>query len=328
MFWLHRWWNALRPGRVNRDIDRELAFHVAERARELGDEGLSAVEAARQARIRLGHTRVQAERVHDVNVSLRVESLVRNVRYSVRALSRTPGFTIAVVLTLALGIGANSAVFSALDVVLLRPLPFPEADRLVQLRQAQKDSPETNIAPIRLEDWNRLNRTFDAITGYYSEDVSDTSGELPVIVRRAFVAPRFHDVWGIAPALGRGFTTADYVPGGPLVALVSDRYWRDQPMEALARHPALAVADPRHSRCIDRAGERASAGVGQSGIEQKRSAARAKVRSFPVPFLQERLKPVGVDGEADFVRSGEPIDRSPPCELLRMPAVNRVDQKE
>ncbi len=228
MLWLRRWWNAIRPGRLNRDIDRELAFHVAERARELGDDALSPREAMRQAQIRFGHARVQAERVHDVNVALRLESLVRNVRHSVRALSRTPGFTIAVVLTLALGIGANSAVFSALDAVLLRPLPFPEADRLVQLRQAQKDSPETNIAPIRLEDWNRLNTTFDAITGYYTEDVSDTSGELPAIVRRAFVAPRFHEVWGIAPSLGRGFTTADHQPGGPSVALVSDRYWRDQ----------------------------------------------------------------------------------------------------
>jgi predicted permease len=133
-----------------------------------------------------------------------------------------------VVLTLALGIGANSAVFSALDAVLLRPLPFPEADRLVQLRQAQKNSPETNIAPIRLEDWNRLNTTFDAITGYFTEDVSDTSGDLPVIVRRAFVAPRFHEVWGIAPSLGRGFTSTDHQPGGPSVALVSERYWRDQ----------------------------------------------------------------------------------------------------
>ena len=228
MLWLRRWWNALRPGRVNRDIERELAFHVTERARELTDDGLNAEEAMRQANIRLGHVGVQAERVHDVNVSLLLEALVRNVRHSARALSRTPGFSLAVVLTLALGIGANTAVFSALDAVLLRPLPFPDADRSVQLRQAQKDSPETNIAPIRLEEWHRLNSTFDAITGYYTEEVSDTSGELPVMVRRAFVAPRFHEVWGIAPALGRGFTTADYRPGTASVALVSHRYWREQ----------------------------------------------------------------------------------------------------
>ena len=228
MYWIRRWWNALRPGRVTREIERELAFHLEERARELGAEGLGPEEAARQARIRLGHLQVQADRVHDVDVSVRLEMIVRNVRHSARGLWRTPGFTVAVVLTLALGIGANSAVFSALDAILLRPLPFPEADRLVQLRQALKNSPETNIAPIRLEDWHRLNNTFDAITGYYTEDVSDTSGELPVIVRRAFVSARFHEVWGIAPALGRGFTTADHQPGSARGVLVSDRYWRDQ----------------------------------------------------------------------------------------------------
>src|SRR5262245_41571067 len=227
MFWFRRWWNALRADRLNGDIERELAFHVTERARELADEGLPAQEAKRQATMRFGNTRVQAERVHDVDVSVRLETLVRNVRHSVRALSRTPGLAAAIVLTLTLGIGANSAVFSALDTVLLRPLPFPDADRLVQLRQAQRNSPETNIAPIRLEDWQRLNTTFEAITGYYTEDVSDTSGELPVIVRRAFVAPRFHEVWRIAPAIGRGFTSSDHQPGGAAVALVSDRYWRD-----------------------------------------------------------------------------------------------------
>ena len=150
MVWLRRLWNTLRPGRLNRDIARELAFHVAERTDELRGEGLGQKGAMRQARLRLGHATVQAERVHDMNVSLRLETFVRNVRHSVRALRRTPGFAIAVVLTLALGIGANSAVFSALDTVLLRPLPFPDGDRLVQLRQIQRNGTETNIAPIRL----------------------------------------------------------------------------------------------------------------------------------------------------------------------------------
>jgi len=133
-----------------------------------------------------------------------MESLLRHMRYSTRALSRTPGFTVTVVLTLALGIGANSAVFSAIDAVLLKPLPFPDGDRLMRGTQLQ-GSAETPIAPIRLEDWNRLGSAFEAITGYYTSDLSETSGDLPERLRVAMLAPRFLEVLGIVPTLGRGF---------------------------------------------------------------------------------------------------------------------------
>ncbi|HET9368915.1 MAG TPA: ABC transporter permease [Vicinamibacterales bacterium] len=230
MSWLRQLWSTFRSGRVRSDIDREVAFHLAERADDLRATGLSAADAERQARRQFGNVAAQSERVRDVHVSQWLETIVRNVRYAIRALVRAPGFTAAVVLTLALGIGANSAVFSALDAVVLRPLPFPEADRLVQIRQVQERSAETNIAPARLEDWQRLNTTFENITGYYVEDVADTSRELPEMIRRAFVSARFVDVWGVAPSLGRGFSAADHQPGGTGAAavIVSDRYWRDR----------------------------------------------------------------------------------------------------
>ena len=82
-----------------------------------------------------------------------------------RTLARTPGFTLTVLITLALGIGANTAVFSAIDAVLLRPLPFPDGDRLVRILQKNSRSTETPVAPVRLEDWNQLNSTFEGITG-------------------------------------------------------------------------------------------------------------------------------------------------------------------
>lgn len=157
-----------------------------------------------------------------------MNALLRDLRYALRQLRRSPGFTVAAVLILGLGIGANSAVFSAIDAVLLRPLPFPDADRLLRVSQTREGSAETNIAPVRLEEWNRLSSTFEAITGYYTEDASDTSGDLPERIRRAWVAPRFLDVWGIAPALGRGFTAAEHRQGGPPAVLISDRYWRNR----------------------------------------------------------------------------------------------------
>ena len=226
MSWLRRLINTFHPGRLHRDIDRELSFHIAERADQLQAQGLSAEEAARRARIQFGNPIVQRERTRDVDIAGWVDDVVRNVRYAVRTLARVPGFTTTVVLTLALGIGANTAVFSAVDAILLRPLPFPDSDRLVRILQKNSRSTETPVAPVRLEDWNQLNSTFEGITGFYTEDVSETSADLPEQLRRAYVAPRFFEVWGMTPALGRGFTEAEHQPGGPAAVVISDRYWR------------------------------------------------------------------------------------------------------
>jgi putative ABC transport system permease protein len=155
------------------------------------------------------------------------ESLLRKLRHAARALRQSPGFSLAVVLTLALGIGANSAVFSAIDAILLRPFPFPHADRLVTLGQVNPKTPQGPfVAPVRLEDWNRLNRTFQAISGYYSQDDSELSGDLPEKVTRAFVAPRFLEVWGMQPLLGRDFNAAEWHFNGTPAVLISYRFWQ------------------------------------------------------------------------------------------------------
>jgi putative ABC transport system permease protein len=132
-----------------------------------------------------------------------LSSVAADLRLAVRTLAKTPGFTATIVLTLALGIGANSAVFSAIDAVLLKPLPFPDGDQLVQLNQRSQRNANTVVAPVRLRDWDLMNSAFRAITGYYTQDVSELSGDLPEKVKQAFAAPRFLEVWGVAPALGR-----------------------------------------------------------------------------------------------------------------------------
>jgi putative ABC transport system permease protein len=153
-------------------------------------------------------------------------SIPREMREAARSLARTRAFTATVVLTLALGIGANSAVFSAIDAVLLRPLPFPDGDRLVRIEQRNPRVSQTFVAPLRLTDWSRRNSTLQSLTGYYSQNDSETSGDLPERVKRAFVAPRFLEVWGIAPELGRDFKPEEEHFGGPNVVLISDRLWR------------------------------------------------------------------------------------------------------
>jgi putative ABC transport system permease protein len=211
---------------LDRDFQQELDSHVVMLTEENIRRGMSHGEARRAALIRVGAGASMRDQHRDARGLPALETVWRDVRYALRMLSRAPGFTAMAILTLALGIGANTAVFSAIDAVLLRPLPYPDGDRLMRLYQRQENSAETNIAPIRLEDWNRLNSTFQAIMGYLIEEVSDTSGDLPEQLRRAKVAPRFLEVWGIAPVLGRGFTDAEHHAGGPSAVLISDRYWR------------------------------------------------------------------------------------------------------
>ena len=226
MAWYSRIWNVVRHDRTHREIDREFRFHVTERADELRAGGMSEGEADRNARIQFGNPAVQMGRTRDMDVAAWLDGTLRNVRLALRSLAKTPGFTATVVLTLALAIGANSAVFSAIDAVLLRPLPFPDADRLMRLDQRNPKNPEALVAPVRLVDWSQLNSTFQAISGYYTEDSSELSGELPEKTKRALVARRFLEVLGVSPALGRGFHPDEERFGGPGAVLISDRFWR------------------------------------------------------------------------------------------------------
>src|SRR5258708_7550525 len=215
MAWYQRFWNVLRPGRLQRDLERELSFHMTERAEELQAGGVNGSAAAHRARQQFGNFTAQIERTRDMDINGSLEAMMRNLRHAVRGLMKAPVFTTTVVLTLALGIGANSAVFSVIYAVLLRPLPFPNADELVKLSQSHPKIQQPFLAPIRLEEWNRLNSTLKAITGYFVEDASELSGELPEKLRRAWLAPRFLQVLGIAPALGRDFAPLEEHYGGP-----------------------------------------------------------------------------------------------------------------
>src|SRR5712692_6447185 len=144
-----------------------------------------------------------------------------------RSLARRPGFVAAVVVILALGIGANTALFSVVDAVLLRPLPYLNPDRVVTVMEASpsKKEPVSLIAPARLADWNRMNRTFEAIAGVYLENVTDTSGAEPERLASRRVSPRYFAIFGVKPLAGRTFTPDEEIDGGPLSAVISYSFW-------------------------------------------------------------------------------------------------------
>lgn len=223
------WWNRLRRRRpLDQQLDAELRFHVEKLTETHLAAGVPPEEARRRALIEFGGTEQVKEDVRDVRRTVILDHMAANLKAAFRFLRTAPAFSATLILTLALGIGANSAVFSVIDAVLLRPLPFPDGDRLMRLQQrnVRSNAAAGFVAPVRLEEWNRLSRTFQAITGHYLENASETSGTLPEKVTRAWVAPRFLAVWGVPPALGRGFTAAEERFGGPNAVLISDRFWR------------------------------------------------------------------------------------------------------
>jgi putative ABC transport system permease protein len=148
-------------------------------------------------------------------------------RIAFRALLRRPVYSLTAVLMLVLGISATTTLFSAVDTILLRPLPYPNADRLVSILESSpsKNKKESLIAPGRLEDWNRLNQTFEAIAGNYAENVTDTSVGEPERLAGRRVSPRFFAVYGAAPLIGRTFTQEEDLTGGPAAAVISYGLW-------------------------------------------------------------------------------------------------------
>jgi len=223
-----RWLKSLfRRKRQEQEFDSELQFHIDEITRDNQACGMPYEEARRQAMLEFGGKEQAAQGLRDVHSVALLERTLANLKSGFRLMHRAPGFSAAVILTLTLGIGANSAVFSAIDAVLLRPLPFPHADELVLLQQnnSRRKEPSSFVAPARLEDWNRMSSSFQAITGYYTEDASETSGELPEKLTIAYVAPRFLQLWGLSPSIGRDFTPEEEKFGGPSAVLISDSVW-------------------------------------------------------------------------------------------------------
>ncbi len=144
-----------------------------------------------------------------------------------RALVRRPAFTAAAVSTLAAGIAVTTAMFAIVDTILLKPLPFPQADRLVTVYEASPARRESTslVAPVRLEEWIRLGRTFEVISGSYTENVTETSGAEPERLAGRRTMPGFLTVYGVTPISGRGFTPDEEQYGGPLAVVISEDFW-------------------------------------------------------------------------------------------------------
>jgi putative ABC transport system permease protein len=158
---------------------------------------------------------------------------------SARTLWHRRAFALTATLTLALGTAATTALFSVVDTVLVKPLPYPDPDRLVTVMEASRSATAkvSLVAPVRVEDWHQMNRTFVAIAGSYTENVTDTSGTNNERLDARRVTPRFFKVYGAPPVLGRTFLDAEEVYGGPTAAVISEAFWTRR----FARDPAVVT---------------------------------------------------------------------------------------
>jgi predicted permease len=210
-------------------MDREMAYHIESLTRELVRSGMDDAQAARTARRRFGDVRRLKERGHDVRTARLVDQVVRDAKYAWRGLRRSPGFATAVLLTLALGIGGNTAIFSVVDQVLLRALPYPGGDSLVMVYESGLGGDgHFDVSPANWLDWQRDSRTFQSLAAWVQSSRTLTGAGEPARVRIQLVSAEFFPLLGVRPLLGRTISADDDRPDAPLVAVLSYGLWQRQ----------------------------------------------------------------------------------------------------
>ena len=227
MGWYRRFTNLLRSNRVSVDIDREMAFHMNELADDLMARGMSEPDARREARRRFGNPSVQKERTRDADILTWLESLGADIRYALRALRASPAFALVTIASLGLGIGANTAIFSLINAVVLRTLPVSHPEELLQVTMG--DSEESGVFTNPL--WEQIRDrqgVFSGVFAYGDHEFNLTSGGE---VRRAsgnWVSGDYFSTLGVRPALGRLLARADDAPGCTPVAVLGHGFWQSE----------------------------------------------------------------------------------------------------
>ncbi len=219
---------VLRRSHMESEMDAELRFHIEASAEDLVRSGVAREEALRRARIEFGGIERAKEECRDARGVNFIESLFQDLRFGLRMLHKNPGFTAVAIITLALGIGANTAIFSVVDTVLLRPMPYPDADRIVQfmLSSPQESFNLTSIPKFMV--WRQQTSTLQDFAAYesHSPGVNLTEGELPEQLRDIHVSADYFRLFGATLDFGRTFTAEEDRPGGGRVVVISNGLWR------------------------------------------------------------------------------------------------------
>jgi putative ABC transport system permease protein len=211
--------------KVDREIDAEFKAHIELRIDDNLAAGMSPEEARRDALVRFGNPASTKERTAAADVTLSVDGFWRDVRYAMRQLRRSPGFAITSIVILALGIGACTAIFSAVNPILFEPLPYPHPSRIMMIWDIYKGA-RTDITYGTYRELAERSRSFDAIAAFEPWQPAMTGVDKPERLDGQTVSASYFGMIGISPVLGRDFLAAEDVFNGPKVVILSDRLWR------------------------------------------------------------------------------------------------------
>ena len=233
MPWLRESWHRIRSlihrDSLERRLEEEIGFHVDQQLEKNLRAGMDPHEARRQALVQFGGVERFREDTRDEFRLALIQNSMQDLRYGVRALRRTPAFTIVALLTLSLGVGATTAVFTVVHAVLIKPLPFPDSDALVSLEHTSADA--NGGAPVGMSGsllvtYARENRSFRHVGAWSRTTGNVTGAVLPEEVTSLNVSAGTLPALGIQPTLGRWFSEADDRPGSPETVILTDGYWR------------------------------------------------------------------------------------------------------
>lgn len=222
--------DLLRKNRADQELDEELQAHLEQQVEQNIARGMSSEEARYAAQRLFGGVQQVKEQCRDVRGLNFIESIVQDIRYGLRQLRRNPGFTTVAVVTLALGIGANTAIFSVVDAVLLQPLPYPDPNRLVYVSEFWPHEPpvHTVVTP-DFANWQEHNSVFQEMAAYGGDRRLElrSTGE-PEAVEGVNVSEGFFAVLGVQPLLGRSFLPKEERPGGRRVVILGHALWQER----------------------------------------------------------------------------------------------------
>src|SRR5258708_6439605 len=223
---LFRMRNLFSSSSLDRDLDAEMAAHLQFAIEDNLKRGMSQQEAQRQAHISFGGPQQAKENHRESRGLPLLESLLQDLRFALRLFRKAPSFSVSAILTLALGIGATTAIFSVVYGVLLHPLPYPQPDRIARLWEQGAAGNRMNFADPNFEDIRSQNKSLLAVAEYNSL-VSTVVGSIePARLNTASVSSDFFAVLGVHPVFGRSFAPEEQKFGASPVALVSHSFWR------------------------------------------------------------------------------------------------------